>query len=62
MIKTSTNFYEGEEKNDRQRKNVKSNEIANYMGVTKKTVLTWVNSNQLTVFKLDKTFSYPRRI
>ena len=31
-------------------------EIANYMGVTKKTVLTWVNSNQLTVFKLDKTF------
>lgn len=31
-------------------------EIAEYMGVSKKTVVSWIYSNQLTAFKLDKTF------
>jgi excisionase family DNA binding protein len=31
-------------------------EIAQYMGVSKKTVMTWIYDGRLIAFKLDKTF------
>lgn len=31
-------------------------QIAEYMGVTKKTVISWIDSGKLTAFKLERTF------
>lgn len=31
-------------------------EIANYMGVTKKTVISWIENGKLIAFRLDRTF------
>jgi len=31
-------------------------QIAEYMGVTKKTVINWIDSGKLAAFKLERTF------
>ena len=35
-------------------------EIADYMGVHKKTVLNWIEAKKIPAFKFEKTYRVPR--